>query len=138
MSAAVAVITRLEAVAAVTAIVSSRIYQGVIPQDATFPAIRAQRISEDEPMHLRGASSMFRTRVQVDSVSNATDPIGQATALDALVHGDGSGSSLVGWKGEAGSVQVHAVLPIAVREQFDAEELRQYRVMRDLHVWWSQ
>ena len=137
MSAVLAVIARLEAVSAVTALVpAARIYNGVLPQDAVFPAIRVQRVSEDERMHLRGMGRR-RTRVQVDAISAAGDPVGAAQAIDSAIHGNGSGSALVGFKGTVGGYTVDAVLPTGVREGYDADELRQYRVMRDVFVWWQ-
>lgn len=138
MSAAAAVIGRLEAVAAVTALVSTRIYQGVLPASFPTPAIRVQRISEDEFMHTRGSNGVFRTRVQVDSVSSAANPIAQAQAVDAAVRGNGAGTSLVGWTGTVGGVEVLAILPITVREGYDADELKQYKIMRDVFAWWVQ
>lgn len=133
MSAPAAVIGRLEAVSAVTALVSTRIYQGLLPQSPTLPAIRVQRIGEDEFMHLRGAS-VRRTRVQVDAVASS---LPSALAVDAAVRGDASSSSLVGWMGSIGSVRVLAVEPAALRELYDGDELRQHRVSRDVFVWWS-
>lgn len=137
MSVVGALITRLEGVSPVTALVSTRIYQGVLPQSVTLPAIRMQRIGQDEPLHLRGFSGLMQTRVQVDSVGGGGNPISAAQAVDAVVFGTGAGSSLVGWRGTVGSIWIQAVLPAAVRELFDADELRQYRVIRDLLVWWK-
>lgn len=137
MTAVAAVIARLEAVAPVTALVSTRIYNGVLPQSVALPAIRVQRIGEDEPMHLRGSHGVFRTRVQIDSVSGAGDAGGQASAVDAAIRGNSSGTALVGWKGTAAGVAVQNVQSMFVRERFDAEELRQYRVIRDVMVTWS-
>lgn len=138
MSAVAGVIARLESVAAVTALVSTRIYLGVLPQKPTLPAIRVQRISENEFMHLRGTSAVYRTRVQVEAISNASDAAGQALAVDAAVHGDGASSGLVGWRGTAGGIEITGVIPATVRETYDAGELRQYRVSRDVLVWWTQ
>lgn len=137
MSAVVAVITRLEAIGAVTALVASRIYNGVLPQSPTVPAIRVQRIGEDEPMHLRGSSGVFQTRVQIDSVSGAADAGGEAAAVDSALRGNGSGTALVGWKGTVAGVDVQNIQSLFVRERYDADDLRQYRVIRDVMVTWS-
>lgn len=137
MTIAPAVVERLEDVGAVTTLVSDRIYQGVLPQDPVLPAIRVQRIGEVVTLHLRGSSNMFKERIQVDSVSDSADPIGEAQSIDSAVFGDGSGSSLVGWTGEINGYHIHCVEPIAAREEYDAEELRQYRVMRDVFVTWT-
>lgn len=138
MSAALGVIGRLEAIAAVTALVSTRIYQGLFPQNPTFPAIRVQRIGENEFMHMRGTVGLFRARVQVDSVSNAADAAGVAQAIDAAVRGDGATTGIIGWRGTVAGVEVESILPADVREDYDPEELRQYRVSRDVFVTWVQ
>lgn len=132
-----ACIARLEAVAAVTALTSTRIYQALLPQSPTLPALRLQRIGEIQPMHLRGGVALQRARVQIDAYGGGTDPIGQALTLDAAVLGDASGSSFVGWQGTAGGVQIVGVLPVDVRENFEGDELRMYRVSRDVFVWWQ-
>jgi hypothetical protein len=137
VSIVAAVVTRLEAVSAVTALVSTRIYNGTFPQDGTFPAIRVQRIGQDEQMHMRGAVGTMRTRIQIDSVADSSEPIGDAQAIDSAVFGNGSGSALIGWAGDVGTIDIQAVTPAGVREQYDGEELRQYRVMRDAFVWWN-
>lgn len=139
-SAAYAVVKRLEAIAAVTAIVGARIYQMKLPQKPTLPAIRVQRIGTDETMHLRGVTKLKRARVQVDSISAegvVADPVAQATALDAAVHGN-DGTALGGWKGTAGGIKVVAVVPAGLREGYDAVELRQFKVMRDYMVWFEE
>lgn len=137
MSAAVAVVARLEEVSAVTALVGLRIYQGTLPQNPELPAIRVQLVDDAAPVHLRGGGVLYRTRVQVDSVASGGNPVGDSQAIDLAVRGDGSGSALIGWRGLAGGFAVTAILPITVRETFDADELKQYRVMRDIFVWWK-
>jgi hypothetical protein len=136
-SIAAAVVTRLEAVSAVTNLVGDRIYQGTLPQEPVLPAVRVQRIGEVITLHLRGSSGMFKERLQVDSVSDSAEPIGDAQAIDSAVFGDGSGSSLVGFQGEIDSFHIYCVEPAGAREQYDGEELRQYRVMRDVFVTWT-
>lgn len=133
MTAAEAIRSRLLALSAVTDLVGSKVYVHVLPQSFTAPAIRVQRIDQLEDPHLRGTAMPVRARVQVDSVAKT---LAEAYALDAAVHGPGDGTGLAGWTGEVGSpaVSVAAVLPIDVRDGFDAEDLKQYRVMRDYAV----
>lgn len=131
-----ALIARLEAVAAVTAISSTRLYQAVLPQSPTLPALRLQRIGEIRESHLRGGVALLRARVQIDAYGGGDDPIGAAQALDAAVVGDASGSALVGWTGTAAGLEVVAVLPVDARENFEGDELQQYRVSRDVIAWW--
>jgi hypothetical protein len=109
----------------------------VLPQEPVLPAIRVQRIGEVITLHLRGSSGMFKERIQVDSVSDSAEPIGEAQAIDSEVFGDGSGSSLVGFAGPLGDFYIYCVEPAGARELFDGEELHQYKVMRDVFVTWA-
>lgn len=61
---ATALRARLIADAGVSAVVSTRIYWGVVPQDADLPYIRLHVISDPRPEHLKGYESARRTRVQ--------------------------------------------------------------------------
>jgi hypothetical protein len=134
-----AIRTRLLAQSALTALVGTRVYALVIPQQPTLPAIRLQQIGRDEPMHLRGPVTVFRARLQVDAIAYSKET---ADAVDAAIDGDGLGpdaTGLKGWTGEIGSppFAVKAILPADVREMYHPEELKQYRISRDYFVWFS-
>ena len=134
--------TRLLAVTGVTTLVSTRVYSGKLPQSPTFPAVLLQVIGDIETMHLRGGTNLHRARVQVDSISHegSGGSRAQAVSLDAAVQGSysaGAVTGLRGFKGTAGGVEIDAVIPAGVREGYDAEELRQYRVQRDYFVWFK-
>lgn len=120
---------RLLAVAAVTAIVSARVYTKILPHTTLLPAVRIQLIDAQETPHLRGAGGPYRARVQVDAVASSG---AAANALDAAIYGDGVGGALAGWR--SGLEQVDAVLPIDVREDFVADAVDQFRIMRDYLV----
>jgi hypothetical protein len=138
VTVAEAVIARLAAIAAVTALVpASRIYQLILQQRTTLPAIRVQRIDTIEFAHLRGTAAHFRSRVQVDAVVDASVGIAAAQAIDAAAHGAGDGTALAGWKGAIGSppFAISAILPLDVRDFYSPDELRQIGVSRDYDVW---
>lgn len=138
MSAALAVVKRLEGLSAVTTLVGTRIYQVKLPPKGIFPSIRVQRVGNDEFMHMRGVNRLMRARVQVDSIASeeyTPDVVTAATAVDAAVHGSGDGTALGGWKGVVSGITVTGILPAGVREGYDALELRQFKVMRDYWVW---
>lgn len=137
MSAALAVATRIASLVTVQVLVGTRVYQGILPQSLTLPAVRVQRISEDAIQHLRGGVDLIRTRVQVDSVSDSADAVGESHAVDAAIVGDQSGSALLGWRGVAAGITVTDVQPAGLVERFDPDELQQYRVMRDVIVSWK-
>ena len=67
--------------ATVAGIVASRIYQVVIPQSATYPAIMIQKIS-DVPFSDDHGNDLFRARIQVNSYhTNYADCKTLATAV---------------------------------------------------------
>lgn len=81
-----AVVARLRAAAAVTALVGSgntaRIYWLVRPQGGALPAVVLTVSSEDRDQHLDGDNDMIETVVQADSWATSQ---AQASALDAAV-----------------------------------------------------
>lgn len=142
MTVATAIRVRLLAISAVTTLVGQRVYTLVIPQSLdTFPAIRVQRIDDDEPMHMRGSAGLLRARVQVDAIAReegGVDAYGSAVAVDAALHGPGDGSGLCGWQGVvtqgADSMEITGIVPVDVRDQYELGEQRFYKVMRDYWV----
>lgn len=134
MTAAEVVRTRLLALSAVTAIVGQRVRTLILAQNETLPAIRVQRISESEPMHLRGSSGLQRARVQVDSYAST---FAAARSLDAAVHGDGAGSGLCAFTGVVGSANVRSIVPMNVQDLYEKDEREFYRVSRDYEVQFS-
>jgi hypothetical protein len=131
--AAAVVRDRLLNVAAVTALVSTRIYTQNLPQSVTLPAVLVERVDESQASHLRGGSSLMVTRVQVSSVAATR---AAAEAVDAAIQGDRAGSALSHWAGTAGSpgTPVRWVQPFGAHEDYDPDELRQYRINRDFRV----
>lgn len=131
MTAAEAVLRHLLTVSAVTALVGSRVYNQLLPQSPTLPAVVVQDISQLEGAHLRGADGVFRTRVQIDVYAKTK---ASADAVDEAIHGDGAGSGLAFFTGTAGDLQIDVIRPEAKRDGFEPGELRQFRVMRDYFV----
>lgn len=136
MTVDTAIRARLLTLSSVTALVAQRIYTVILPQGFTPPAIRVQRVGQLEEMHLRGPINVYRARVQVDSVATTK---AAADAVDAAVQGDGLGGHATGLKGFKGSIGsppfvIRAIIPADVRDMYDAEELRQYKVSRDFFV----
>lgn len=132
MTPSAAVKSRLLDVAAVTALVSTRVYVDLLPAKPTLPAIRVARISQFEIAHLRGTGAAKRARVQIDAVATSLET---ATAVADAASGDGAGSALSGWEGVVGSTPVLAVLPVDERSDYTGDELKQWRVSRDYIVW---
>lgn len=142
MTVSEAIVTRLLALSPVTALVGTRVRVLTLRQSEIYPAIRVQRISEIQPMHLRGAVMSFTARVQVDSYGqkvSGVDPYAHARNVDAAAYGDGAGSGLCAFVGSVGSpaFTITGVFPDNVREDFDAEELNIVRIMREYVVRWK-
>lgn len=126
---------RILDLAAVTALVGSRVYVQILPQRPTLPAVRLQKIDEQQGMQFRGVIGMARARVQVDAVSTTREA---SLAIDQAIAGAGDASGLLGWRGTAGSpsVEIVGIFPVNVTEQYDAEDLNQFKVIRDYFVWY--
>lgn len=73
---------RLSAVAGVTALVSTRIYPDIAPQNATFPYVVFQKLRTSPTDTKEGTSPLDKLLVQVDCYSNNYD---NAHALAAAV-----------------------------------------------------
>lgn len=141
MTVAEAVRSLLLTLTPVTALVGSRIRLVKIRQsEPTFPVILVQRIDEGEDVHLRGGGPKS-ARVQVTSIAHESenaDWYATAASVEAAVHGPGDGTGLCGYKGSIGSpaFEFRAILPIprSLREGYDADELKQFKIMRDYEV----
>lgn len=59
--------TRLTTVSAVTALVSTRVYPNVLPQNPTLPAVVYQRIDERRETAMGSDPGVVRARVQVSA-----------------------------------------------------------------------
>lgn len=149
MTAEEAVIERLLGLAAVTALVETRVYQLRLPQGATLPAVRVQQISEDEPYHLRGIVNASMARVQIDAYaaeSSGGDPYATATALADAIAGDWRTGTppngLSGWQGTVGGSPPTAAVRFAERltrqVMYEGDELRLVRVSQDYRLHWQR
>jgi hypothetical protein len=124
----------------VTALVGQRIYQLILPQNPTLPAIRLQVISEPPNYHLRGKVDATRTRIQVDAYGSTTLVAGSTTDPYTVVNNvaDAVDDVLVGNSGfTIDTVKVTAAFRVTRRAFFEAEELRVIRVSQDFDVWFS-
>lgn len=134
------VLTRLNNIAAVTALVSTRVYLDKLPQSPTYPCVRVTLISEVGTAHLRGENKLTSARVQVDAYArevSGVDPYALALAVANAVQGDGAGSGLGGFTGDIGSpaARVQAIYQIERRRSYDPDELRVLCISQDYSVW---
>lgn len=134
MTIATAVRALLLTMSPVTALVGQRVYVQVLPQSPSLPEIRVQRVSQIEPSHLRGPINLLMARVQVDVFGTSKASV---DAVDSALHGDGVTGGLKNFRGTVNGLRIQLIQPDNVRESYEADELRQYRVMRDYVAHWS-
>lgn len=137
MTPVVAAITVLRDASPLTALVGTRIYNGTSGQHPVLPCVVVWTISEVRGLLLRGPDGLARARVQVESRAT-TKPVVDAVA--AAVHGDGLGaqaSGLFGFIGAVGGSPAFHIVNVessGYREDYDADQLRQYWVQRDYMI----
>ena len=132
-----AVIDRLVTTAGVTALVGTRVYQFVLPQKPTLPAIRVQLVSDPRSYHLRGVNGLERSRVQVDAyaaVTSGSDPYASAEAVADAIDTALSGVAFE-TSDSPSSRAVTASFRITRMPIYESEELRQVRMLQDFDVW---
>ena len=96
--------------AAVTALVSTRIYWGELPQGKAKPAIRLQLVSEVNEHTVAGTVDMETSIVQVDVVAK--------TLADAIAASDAAKAALDGYSGTTGSTDFKGVFKLSERQDF--------------------
>jgi hypothetical protein len=114
----------------------SRVYQQILPQTATLPAIRVQRIDGGADYHLRGENNLRRARVQLDACAEAAsgeDAYHEASALADAIETVLSGTRFTAG-GSPPEVQIVASYLESRRQMYEAEERRISRVMLDFTV----
>lgn len=137
------IVERIKAIAAVTALVSTRVYPLTLPQKVALPAVRVQVVWEVNPFHLRGAVNVQTTRIQVDAFAVEK---AQAIAVLEAIAGNWAGADppngLSGWSGAVGgspaTLLVRGVFPESRREQYVPDEIRAVRVSQDYRIVWSR
>lgn len=103
-------IARLKAVTGVTDLVSTRVY-GVVPQGATYPLIRLQRIGSEHHHHAGGAAGVVQALVQIDCIGRLMSEAKNVAEQVRL--------ALQGWDGTQGDTTFQSVL---LTDQRDLEE----------------
>ena len=131
-------------VSAVTALVSTRIrLEKMVQSEPIWPVLRLHLIDRFGGMHLRGSAGIKRARVQVDALYMEVSGLNVHTlawALSAAVEGPGDGTGLLGFTGDIGSpaVHIHAITDGGARSGYDPHELKQFKVMHDYIVDFSE
>ena len=130
-----AVAEHLSAWPAVSALVGTRVYQLLIPQSATLPAVRVQVVDEPLGYHLRGRDGARRARVQIDSYADGSVGDAYSTAAQLSEAIEDALSNGVVTVGSPASVMLTGSLMIDRRSLFEPGELRQVRMLQEFIVW---
>lgn len=112
-------------------VAGGRVYQLILPQKPTLPAVRVQLIDEPTDYHLRGDVDVTRARVQVDvygAVVGVADPYDAVSDVAAAVNTALSGTVFeIGGRSAKSFRESRRVL-------YEGEELRLIRVSQDFTV----
>lgn len=132
MSPEQAIVARLLATSAVTALVGQRVWLLKLPQKPTLPAIRVQLIDNPQGKHLRGPNRSTAARVQVDcyQAEGAATPYDTIVAVATAVN-----AALVNEPFDVSSVRVTNVEELDRRSLYEADELNLLRMFQDFRVW---
>ena len=125
---------RLVNTAAVTALVSTRIYMLKVPQNVTFPVVRIQEIDEPSDYHLRGEQDLTRARVQVDCYVSEAAGYRALVTLANAAHVALSGETFTN-VGSPLERAVAACFRQMRRVMYEGEEQRLIRMLQDYFVW---
>ena len=127
MSAELAVYTILKNDAPVAALVGTRIFPSLAPQNAANPLIVYQRISADRITSLDGPSGLSWARVQVDCYA---ETYAGAKTLSAAIR-----VALEGYRGTVGGVRVGGISLETDRDLYENDpEPGLFRVTHDFTV----
>ncbi len=123
----------------VTALVNQRIFMVKFPQSPTLPAVLFQQTGDIQFGHLRGTVRRKWSRVQCDCIATTMK---SARAIDQTIMGGYANGTTTGLLGSyaivGGSPSIEMIVDpecLLYREDFSAEELNQYRTIRDYKVW---
>jgi len=120
-----ALYTRLQAVAALTALVSTRIYKGHLPEGITGARIVYQRISATRERVLGGPLGGCSARYQFDIFADTRDSMEAVRKQLRL--------ALDGYSGTSASVAIHSCWLLNDFDEYDAE-VKQFRASLDFEV----
>ena len=123
-----ALYTYLTSQTALTALVATRIYPEVIPQNSALPAIAYQRVSTLPITSRDGGGELRQVRLQFDVLAPEVKTVWQVTTVLEGV--------LIGFK-QAAAPRVDVVF-LDNRSDLYESETRNYRVSVDALVWYFE
>lgn len=133
MTVETAVRTRLAATGGVTTLVGQRVYQLVLPQKPTLPAVRVQLVDEPTFSHLRGVEQLTRALVQTDCFGAEASGYAAVETLAAAV--DAALTVEPFTVGTPAAIEIVFVERVSRRSMYESGELRQVRILQDFVIW---
>ena len=142
-----AIQARLLAIADLSALVESRVYELVLPQNEKRASVRFQVLGTPRPSHFRGPINHVMQRVQVDHYvpTSAADPIATVHAMGDAAIGNGLGpqaSGLYGWAGVLGGSPDTPIHIFAVEltndgdQTYEEDAILRIRLRQEYRVHW--
>lgn len=125
--------------AGVSALVSTRIYPGILEQTVTLPAIAYRRVNEEPEIRLesRGSAGLQLSRWRFFATANGNGAYVAATAIDEAVrlaiHGY-SGTVDDGLSPSVDSLEIHGIFKENAFDIYD-DTTKTHQVVADYAVW---
>lgn len=133
MSLETSINTRLNAVTAVTDLVSARIYWKQRPRGSALPCVVCWPITKSVVNHAAGVTATKHARIQVDSLA--------ATASEARTLADAVATALSGWSDSGGTPSIsmcHQMTDADLSAGPDhGKDSPRDRVSQDYELWYS-
>lgn len=117
--------TRLSGFGGLTALVASRIYPNLAPQNAAYPHVTFRRVTSDRPSAMNRDSGVVRARFQFDTFNEAYD--GARLVRDQLR------AALQRWRDPGGTPVVQDVFLISETDLYE-DDSRIHHLADDFEV----
>lgn len=129
-----AVLAKLAATSALTALVSTRIYNGTAPQGVGLPYVVFSEISSDRPRSMSGAVAIVDSRVEVLAYGASPD---SSIAVADAVRG-----ALDGYRGTSSGVSVRSCRLESTDDDYvrprSGESIHIYRRSLEFAIWYIE
>lgn len=124
MSVETVLFSRLSGFAGLSALVSTRVYPNLIPQNSTLPVVSYQRISTTRESAMGDDTGVARARFQLDAFA--------ATYLNVRAVAEQVRAALQRWTNSSGTVVQDSF--ILGEQEFYEDETKRYRVSQDFEI----
>jgi len=113
----------------VLALVKTRIYPGVLPQNPTYPCVTIWPITQDDNVTLRAIPDLKWSRLQVDSWA--------ATYAAMMALNEKVFTALANRTGTPTGYDVRSIVPLVGGRYVYEDSIDKHRRSRDFGIWWK-